>query len=101
MRPAPRDPREIEQRCLYAMLNEAAMAYAEGVVKNARDGDMASIFGIGFPPFRGGPLRMMDDLGIANVVQTLEGLAVKFGPRFTPAESLMRMAKDGSKFYKE
>jgi 3-hydroxyacyl-CoA dehydrogenase/enoyl-CoA hydratase/3-hydroxybutyryl-CoA epimerase len=101
VRPSPRDPKEIEQRCLYAMLNEAAMAYAEGVVKNARDGDMASIFGIGFPPFRGGPLRMMDDLGIANVVQTLEQLATKHGSRFTPAESLVRMAKEGSKFYKE
>jgi len=99
VRPSPRDPKEIEQRCLYAMLNEAAMAYAEGVVKNARDGDMASIFGIGFPPFRGGPLRLMDDLGIANVVQTLEQLAAKHGSRFTPAESLVRMAKEGKTFY--
>ena len=97
--PKPRDPKEIEERCLYAMLNEAAMAYAEGVVRSPRDGDMASIFGIGFPPFRGGPLRMIDDLGAANVVQTLERLAAKCGPRFKPAESLVRMAKDGAKYY--
>ena len=97
--PKPRDPKEIEHRCLYAMLNEAAMAFADGVVRSPRDGDMASIFGIGFPPFRGGPLRMIDDLGAANVVGTLEGLAAKFGPRFTPAESLVRMAKDGARYY--
>jgi 3-hydroxyacyl-CoA dehydrogenase/enoyl-CoA hydratase/3-hydroxybutyryl-CoA epimerase len=97
--PKKRDAKEIEQRCLYAMLNEAAMAYAEGVVRSARDGDMASIFGIGFPPVRGGPLRMIDDLGAGNVVGTLEDLAAKFGPRFTPAESLVRMAKDGTKYY--
>ncbi|MEP6745957.1 MAG: fatty acid oxidation complex subunit alpha FadJ [Gemmatimonadota bacterium] len=97
--PKPRDPKEIEQRCLYAMLNEAAMAFAEGVVRSPRDGDMASIFGIGFPPFRGGPLRMIDDVGAANVVKTLEELTAKFGPRFTPAPSLVQMAKDGSRYY--
>ena len=97
--PKPRDPKEIEQRCLYAMLNEAAMAFAEGVVRSPRDGDMASIFGIGFPPFRGGPLRMIDDVGAANVVKTLEKLTAKFGPRFTPAPSLVQMATDGSRYY--
>jgi 3-hydroxyacyl-CoA dehydrogenase/enoyl-CoA hydratase/3-hydroxybutyryl-CoA epimerase len=99
VRPHKRDPKEIEERCLYAMLNEAAMAYAEGVVRSPRDGDMASIFGIGFPPFRGGPLRMIDDVGQANVVQTLERLAAKHGKRFTPAEALVRMAKEGKKYY--
>jgi 3-hydroxyacyl-CoA dehydrogenase/enoyl-CoA hydratase/3-hydroxybutyryl-CoA epimerase len=99
VRPKPRDPREIEQRCLYAMLNEAAMAYADGVVRSPRDGDMASIFGIGFPPFRGGPLRMIDDLGAFGVVATLEELAAKFGPRFTPAPALVQMAKAGTKYY--
>ncbi|MBW8771890.1 MAG: hypothetical protein JF590_01135 [Gemmatimonadetes bacterium] len=100
VRPKARDPKEIEERCLYAMLNEAAMAYAEGVVRSPRDGDMASIFGIGFPPFRGGPLRMIDHLGAANVVKTLERLAAKHGERFAPAPSFVAMARDGTTYYR-
>jgi 3-hydroxyacyl-CoA dehydrogenase/enoyl-CoA hydratase/3-hydroxybutyryl-CoA epimerase len=99
VRPHKRDSKEIEERCLYAMLNEAAMAYAEGVVRSPRDGDLASIYGIGFPPFRGGPLRLIDDLGAANVVQTLERLAAKHGERFTPAASLVAMARSSAKYY--
>jgi 3-hydroxyacyl-CoA dehydrogenase/enoyl-CoA hydratase/3-hydroxybutyryl-CoA epimerase len=83
------------------MLNEAAMAYANGVVRSPRDGDMASIYGIGFPPFRGGPLRMIDDLGAVNVVKTLEALTAKFGPRFAPATALVQMAKDGTRYYND
>jgi 3-hydroxyacyl-CoA dehydrogenase/enoyl-CoA hydratase/3-hydroxybutyryl-CoA epimerase len=81
------------------MLNEAAMASAEGVVRSPRDGDIGAIFGIGFPPFRGGPLRMIDDLGAAKVVSTLQALAAEFGPRFTPAASLVAMAEQGARYY--
>jgi 3-hydroxyacyl-CoA dehydrogenase/enoyl-CoA hydratase/3-hydroxybutyryl-CoA epimerase len=92
-------PQTIEQRLVYAMLNEAAMAAGEGVVRSPRDGDIGAIFGIGFPPFRGGPLRMIDDLGAAQVVSTLRALMVEFGPRFTPAGSLVAVAEQGGKFY--
>lgn len=92
-------PETIEQRLVYAMLNEAAMAHAAGVVRSARDGDIGAIFGIGFPPFRGGPLRMMDDLGAARVVLMLQGLASQFGTRFTPAPRLVEMAASGARYY--
>ena len=81
------------------MLNEAAMAAGEGVVRSPRDGDIGAIFGIGFPPFRGGPLRMIDDLGAAQVVSTLRALEAEFGPRFAPAASLVAMAEHGGRFY--
>ena len=51
------DAREAETRLVFAMLNEAAHALGEGVVRSPRDGDLGAIFGIGFPPFRGGALR--------------------------------------------
>lgn len=45
------------------MLNEAARCFDERVVRSARDGDIGAVFGIGFPPFLGGPFRYMDTLG--------------------------------------
>ena len=95
----PADTTAIEQRLVYAMLNEAAMAAGEGVVRSPRDGDIGAIFGIGYPPFRGGPLRYIDDLGAAKVVEVLRDLEQRHGSRFTPAPSLVERAGQGARFY--
>ena len=92
-------PTMVEQRLVYAMLNEAAMAAAEGVIRSPRDGDIGALFGIGFPPFRGGPLRLIDDLGPQRVAEVLGELASVYGERFTPAPALVAMATEGRKFY--
>jgi len=89
----------VQQRLVYLMLNEAALAHGEGVVRTARDGDVGALFGIGFPPFRGGPLRLIDDLGPAQVVDTLERLQTAHGARFAPAPVLQQMAARGERFY--
>jgi len=89
----------VQQRLVYSMLNEAAMAMGEGVVRSPRDGDIGAIFGIGYPPFRGGPLRYLDDLGADKVVGVLRELEAKFGVRFAPCETLVQMASRGAKFY--
>jgi 3-hydroxyacyl-CoA dehydrogenase/enoyl-CoA hydratase/3-hydroxybutyryl-CoA epimerase len=81
------------------MLNEAALAMSEGVVRTPRDADIGAIFGIGYPPFRGGPLRTLDGMGAAEVVARLERLAVSCGPRFTPAPVLEEMARTGGRWY--
>ena len=75
---------KIAERCVLLMLNEAAMCLDEGVVRNARDGDIGAIFGIGFPPFLGGPFRYMHTLGIAHVVARLEHYQGLLGDKFTP-----------------
>ncbi|MFQ3199176.1 MAG: 3-hydroxyacyl-CoA dehydrogenase/enoyl-CoA hydratase/3-hydroxybutyryl-CoA epimerase, partial [Paraglaciecola sp.] len=85
--------------CVLLMLNEAAMCLAEGVIRNARDGDVGAIFGIGFPPFLGGPCRYMDTLGIPHVVARLEYYQQQFGGKFTPADSLKTMVAEGKNFY--
>ncbi len=90
---------EIVVRLVSAMLNEAARAVGEGVVRSPRDGDIAAIYGFGFPPFRGGPLRHADDLGAARVVADLERLAGRFGARFAPCEVLREQANRRTKFY--
>jgi 3-hydroxyacyl-CoA dehydrogenase/enoyl-CoA hydratase/3-hydroxybutyryl-CoA epimerase len=83
------DREMVQRRLVYALLNEAARARGEAVVRSNRDGDIGAIFGIGFPPFRGGPLRMIENLGPAAVADTLADLATRFGPRFTPADVLL------------
>jgi 3-hydroxyacyl-CoA dehydrogenase/enoyl-CoA hydratase/3-hydroxybutyryl-CoA epimerase len=90
---------QIAESCVLLMLNEAAMCLHEGVVRNARDGDIGAIFGIGFPPFLGGPFRYMHTLGISQVVARLEHYQGLYGDKFTPAESLVKMAEQGSSFY--
>jgi 3-hydroxyacyl-CoA dehydrogenase/enoyl-CoA hydratase/3-hydroxybutyryl-CoA epimerase len=100
VRPAKTLPAElVERRLVYAMLNEAVMAEGEGVVRSPRDGDIGAIFGIGFPPFRGGPLRMIDDLGAARVLDSLNELVGRSGDRFAPAPRLREMAERGTKYY--
>jgi 3-hydroxyacyl-CoA dehydrogenase/enoyl-CoA hydratase/3-hydroxybutyryl-CoA epimerase len=90
---------QIAERCVLLMLNEAAMCLDEGVVRNARDGDIGAIFGIGFPPFLGGPFRYMHTLGIAHVVARLEYYQGLLGDKFTPANNLKKMVEEGRSFY--
>jgi 3-hydroxyacyl-CoA dehydrogenase/enoyl-CoA hydratase/3-hydroxybutyryl-CoA epimerase len=92
-------PADILQRLVLGMVNEAARALGEGVVRSPRDGDIGAIFGFGFPPFRGGPLRHADDLGAERVVDDLERLAERHGARFAPCEFLRERARTGAKFY--
>jgi 3-hydroxyacyl-CoA dehydrogenase/enoyl-CoA hydratase/3-hydroxybutyryl-CoA epimerase len=82
-----------------AMVNEAARCLEDGILRSARDGDVGAVFGIGFPPFRGGPFRYADSLGAAEVVRQLEELDSRLAPRFQPAELLLDMARSGQKFH--
>jgi 3-hydroxyacyl-CoA dehydrogenase/enoyl-CoA hydratase/3-hydroxybutyryl-CoA epimerase len=89
---------EIQRRCVLAMVNEAVRCLEEGILRSARDGDVGAVFGIGFPPFRGGPFRYIDASGANEVVRQLEELDGRFPPRFQPAELLLDMARSGRKF---
>jgi 3-hydroxyacyl-CoA dehydrogenase/enoyl-CoA hydratase/3-hydroxybutyryl-CoA epimerase len=90
---------ELSKRLAYPLLNEAARALDEGVVSSPRDGDLGAIYGMGFPPFRGGPLRHIDEVGVTNVVDTLEALRGSYGDRFAPAPCLIRMAERNDEYY--
>jgi 3-hydroxyacyl-CoA dehydrogenase/enoyl-CoA hydratase/3-hydroxybutyryl-CoA epimerase len=93
------DTTVIERRLVHAMLNESAMALDEGAVRSSRDGDIGALFGIGYPAFRGGPLRTIDDLTATRVLESLRDLADVHGPRFTPAVSLIEAATHGTRYY--
>ena len=90
---------EIVQRLTCAMLNEAARAVGEGVVRSPRDGDIGAIFGFGFPPFRGGPLRYLDDLGADRVYADLQRLAERLGARFATCDVIVEQARARTRFY--
>ncbi|HEI8866534.1 TPA: fatty acid oxidation complex subunit alpha FadJ [Serratia odorifera] len=93
------EPALIAQRCVMMMLNEAVRCLDEGVIRSARDGDIGAVFGIGFPPFLGGPFRYIDQLGAEKVVKTLLYLQQQYGEHFAPCERLQRMAQQGERFY--
>ncbi|WP_018984501.1 fatty acid oxidation complex subunit alpha FadJ [Salinimonas chungwhensis] len=90
---------EIAERCVLMMLNEAARCLDEGVIRNPRDGDIGAIYGIGFPPFLGGPFHYMDALGIDTVVEKLSQYAEKVSGKFSPCELLTSMKEQGKTFY--
>lgn len=92
-------PEEISLRCSLALVNEALRCLDEGIVRSARDGDVGAVFGIGFPPFRGGPFRYVDVLGAPEVLRRTRSLEQRFGARFEPAPLLVDMARKGKRFY--
>jgi len=95
----PRD--EIAERCVLQMVNEAAYCLGEQIIRSPRDGDIGAIYGLGWPPFRGGPFRYADSLGAEHIVQRLGSYRDRFGVRFTPASMLVELARSGGKFFKD
>jgi 3-hydroxyacyl-CoA dehydrogenase/enoyl-CoA hydratase/3-hydroxybutyryl-CoA epimerase len=93
------EPAEIQERCVLAMVNEAMRCLEEGVLRSPRDGDVGAVFGIGFPPFRGGPFRYVDSVGSGAIVAQLEVLADRFPGRFTPSGILVEQARARGRFY--
>ena len=93
------DANDIHMRCGFAMINEAALCLQEGIIESPLDGDIGAVFGLGFPPFRGGPFRYIDELGAQKAVDILNDLTARFGERFEPAQILLDYAKNGKKFY--
>ena len=73
------------------MINEAARCLEEGVVERPEHLDLAMVFGTGFAPFRGGPLRYADSIGLDTIVATLDRLAPHH-PRLAPCDELRRRA---------
>ncbi len=89
---------EITDRLFLAMLVEATRALEEGIVRDPSDVDMGLIYGIGFPPYKGGILRWADTEGVAKIVEKL-GKYAPLGKRFEPTEILKKLAADNARFY--
>ncbi len=90
---------EVQDRLLFAFLNESVRCLQEAILRSPRDGDIGAIFGLGFPPFLGGPFRYLDRLGAARALEGVERLRTAHGSRFEPAPLLAEAAREGRRFH--
>jgi 3-hydroxyacyl-CoA dehydrogenase/enoyl-CoA hydratase/3-hydroxybutyryl-CoA epimerase len=90
---------DILDRCIYAMLNEAALCLDEKIVEKPSVLDIAMIMGTGFPPFRGGLCRYADSVGITQIVDRLAYFEKHIGKRFKVAEFLLQLSETKQLFY--
>jgi 3-hydroxyacyl-CoA dehydrogenase/enoyl-CoA hydratase/3-hydroxybutyryl-CoA epimerase len=95
------DNKEIQDRLSLVMVNEAAYCLQEEILRSPSDGDIGAIFGLGFPPFLGGPFRYMDRLEPGQTLSLLEALERKYGARFKPAQIIRDKALNNERFYQE
>lgn len=95
----PEESEQLTERMLYPMIDEAARCLSEKVVRRPRDIDMATVLGMGFPPFRGGLLKYADSVGIPTIIEKLEVFYKEPGPAREVSEYLKQMASSGRSFY--
>lgn len=89
---------ELTDRLFLPMLVEATRVLEDGLVRDVRDVDLALVYGIGFPPFRGGLFFWADQVGAAKIVEKLKAYA-PLGMRFEVTAILTELAASNGRFY--
>lgn len=89
---------QLTERLFLPMLVEATRVLQDGLVRGVRDVDLGLIYGIGFPPFKGGLLFWADTLGVKRILEMLAPY-VSLGKRYQPTEMLQEMVRGGRTFY--
>lgn len=92
------DVRILQKRLAYRMMNEAVHCLEDGILSSSQDGDIGAVFGLGFPPFLGGPFHYINTLGVQKFRDELKRFADAYGERFTPPKLLEDMAREGKNF---
>ncbi|AMW77672.1 multifunctional fatty acid oxidation complex subunit alpha [Acinetobacter sp. TGL-Y2] len=92
------DAQEIIDRMMIALCNETVRCLEDNIVATPAEADMAMIMGIGFPPFRGGPARYIDQTGVAEYVALCDKYA-HLGKAYEAPQLLRDMAANNKKFY--
>ena len=90
--------KEITERCILILLNEAVWALEEGIIENINDGDIGAVFGIGFLPWSGGPFSYMNQIGISTILERMKYYQNIYGNKFEPRPMLVKMAEKDEKF---
>ena len=91
--------KEIQDRIIGRFVNEAAKCLEDEIIENPVVGDIGLVFGTGFAPFRGGPFRHLDQIGVSNFVDTMNGFADNYGAQFEPCQLLKDYAAADKKFH--
>jgi len=91
------DADEIIARLMVPMANEAIRCLEEGIVASAAEADMALLYGLGFPPFRGGIFRYIDTMGVANFVALADKFA-HLGEIYQVTDKTREMAQNNQTF---
>jgi len=89
---------EIEQRAIYALINEGVRVLADGGALRASDIDVVYVNGYGFPAWRGGPMFYADRVGLRSIYERIAEFHRELGPRWEPAPLLARLAHEGRTF---
>ncbi len=89
---------DIINRLMIPMCLEVVRCLEENIVDSVADADMALIYGLGFPPFRGGVFRYIDQMGVSAFVELCDKYAA-LGSLYRPTDKLREMAKNGQAFY--
>lgn len=92
------DVTQVTHRLFLPMLLEATRVLEDKIVRDARDVDLGLVFGLGFPPFKGGLLHWADTLGAAQIIEMLKPFEA-LGGRMKPTQLLQTMAAENTKFY--
>lgn len=88
-------PKEIEERCIFALINEGYKIVEEGVAIRTSDVDVVYAYAFGFPRYKGGPLHYGEQIGLNYVVEKIEEFAERHGERWwTPAKMLVDLVKE-------
>ena len=89
---------DIIARMMIPMVNEVIRCLEEGVVDTAAEADMGLIYGVGFPPFRGGAIRYLETLGLNKFIEMADKYA-DLGEIYQVTDGLREMAKSGKSYF--
>ena len=100
----PNDPELIQKRLLMSLINEAVLCLDEGVAgkpgaEAAKQIDLGTVMGTGFPPFRGGLMYYASSVGAGKLVNEMQTLERQVDARFRPVSGILSRAEKGISFY--
>ncbi len=90
---------DVQMRIMSRFVNECVYCLQDGIIRAPADGDIGAVFGIGFPPFLGGPFRMLDIQGTQQFVDRMYRYRDAKGEQFEPAQMLKDYAASGKKWH--